>query len=60
MVAHGQNIVPLPLKGGDNAVAGVPPGQSLIRTSYMATHTDEELNEVLDVFEKAGKKVGLI
>ena len=39
---------------------GVPPGHSLIRTSYMATHSDEELDEVLDVFEKAGKKVGLI
>jgi len=39
---------------------GVPPGQSLIRTSYMATHSDEELDEVLDVFEKAGKKHGLI
>jgi 8-amino-7-oxononanoate synthase len=39
---------------------GVAPGQSLIRTSYMATHTDEELDEVLDVFEKAGKKTGLI
>ena len=39
---------------------GVPPGQSLIRTSYMATHSDEEMDEVLEVFEKAGKKVGLI
>jgi len=39
---------------------GVPPGQSLIRTSYMATHSNEELDEVLEAFEKAGKKVGLI
>ncbi|GAG54672.1 unnamed protein product, partial [marine sediment metagenome] len=38
----------------------VPPGQSLIRTSYMATHTDEEMDEVLSVFEKAGKKIGII
>jgi len=39
---------------------GVPPGHSLIRTSYMATHSDDEMDEVLEVFEKAGKKVGLI
>jgi len=39
---------------------GVPPGHSLIRTSYMATHSDEEMDEVLETFEKAGKKVGLI
>lgn len=38
----------------------VAPGQCLIRTSYMATHTDEELNKVLDVFEKLGKKFSLI
>lgn len=38
----------------------VPPGRSLIRTSYMATHTDEDLNEALDIFEKVGKKSGII
>jgi 8-amino-7-oxononanoate synthase len=38
----------------------VPPGMSLLRTSYMATHTDEELDFVLEVFEKAGKNLGLI
>ncbi len=38
----------------------VPQGQALIRTSYMATHTDEELDIVLDTFAKAGKEIGLI
>ncbi|MFQ5637781.1 MAG: aminotransferase class I/II-fold pyridoxal phosphate-dependent enzyme [bacterium] len=38
----------------------VSPGHALIRTSYMATHTDEELNKVLDVFEKLGREFGLI
>ncbi len=37
-----------------------PSNESLIRTSYMATHTDEEMDEVLDIFEKVGKKFGLI
>ncbi len=38
----------------------VPPDRTLIRTSYTATHTDEELQQVLNAFEKAGKAVGVI
>ncbi len=38
----------------------VPTGRSLIRTSYIATHTDEQLDFALDVFKKAGKKLGII
>ncbi|HLO25868.1 MAG TPA: pyridoxal phosphate-dependent aminotransferase family protein [Geobacteraceae bacterium] len=36
------------------------PGRCLIRTSYMATHTDEMLDRVLGVIEKAGRKLGVI
>lgn len=38
----------------------VSPGRQLLRTSYMATHTDEQLEQVLDVFYKSGKQMGLI
>lgn len=38
----------------------VPPGKALIRTSYMATHTDEHLDKVLEAFKKVGKALGLI
>lgn len=38
----------------------VPAGMDLLRTSYMATHTDEQLNRVLAVFEQVGKQMGLI
>ncbi len=38
----------------------VPPGQALLRTSYTATHTDKHLDRVLEVFEKIGKKIGII
>ena len=37
-----------------------PPGRALIRTSYMATHTDEDITTVLEVFEKCAKEFGLI
>jgi len=30
----------------------VPKGQALVRTSYSANHTDEELNLVLAAFQK--------
>jgi 8-amino-7-oxononanoate synthase len=38
----------------------VPPGRELLRTSYMATHTDEQLDRILDAFERAGRKLGVI
>jgi 8-amino-7-oxononanoate synthase len=38
----------------------VPEGKQLLRTSYMAIHTDEQLNTVLGMFEEVGKKVGII
>lgn len=37
-----------------------PPGRQLLRTSYMATHTDEQIDQVLTVFEKVGNELGLI
>jgi len=39
---------------------GVPPNRALIRTSYMATHTDEELDQILEIAEQEGKKLGII
>jgi 8-amino-7-oxononanoate synthase len=38
----------------------VGPGRQLLRTSYMASHTEDQLDHVLEVFEKVGKQVGLI
>jgi 8-amino-7-oxononanoate synthase len=45
-----------------NAVVSpaVPPGRELLRTSYMATHTEQQLDKVLAAFEKVGKQLGLI
>jgi 8-amino-7-oxononanoate synthase len=39
---------------------GVPENYSLLRTSYMATHTDEQLDEVLAVMERVGREAQLI
>ncbi|HEX7555472.1 MAG TPA: aminotransferase class I/II-fold pyridoxal phosphate-dependent enzyme, partial [Leptolinea sp.] len=38
----------------------VAPGRQLLRTSYMATHTDAQLEKVLEIFKKVGKQVGVI
>ncbi|HXX56385.1 MAG TPA: pyridoxal phosphate-dependent aminotransferase family protein [Thermodesulfovibrionales bacterium] len=38
----------------------VPDGRALIRTSYMATHTDAHLDKVLSAFKKVGQALGLI
>lgn len=39
---------------------GVPPNQSLLRTSYMSTHTREQLDKALDILETVGKAQGVI
>jgi 8-amino-7-oxononanoate synthase len=39
---------------------GVPQGEQLLRTSYMATHTDDQLNFALEVYEKVGKRLHVI
>ncbi len=39
---------------------GVPAGRQMMRTSYMATHEKEHLDEIIHVFETTGKEIGLI
>ncbi len=38
----------------------VPPNMALLRTSYIASHTDEQLEKVLTTFERVGKELGVI
>ena len=38
----------------------VPPNLSLLRTSYMATHNNDQLDRVIETFAKVGKEMGLI
>lgn len=38
----------------------VSPGRQMLRTSYMATHTTEQLDRVLDIMGRIGKQLGLI
>ncbi len=38
----------------------VPVGMALLRTSYIATHTDEQLHTVLTTFQRIGKDLGII
>ena len=39
---------------------GVPPGMQMMRTSFMATHEQSHLDTILEVFGKAGSKLGII
>ena len=38
----------------------VEPGAAMLRTSYMASHTDDMIDRALDVFKKVGRKHNLI
>ncbi|PIE51143.1 8-amino-7-oxononanoate synthase [Candidatus Fermentibacteria bacterium] len=38
----------------------VEQGQAMLRTSYMASHTDDMIDRALEVFERVGKAHGLI
>ena len=45
-----------------NAVVApaVPRGQAILRTSYIATHSDEQLEQALEIFAEAGRRSGVI
>jgi 8-amino-7-oxononanoate synthase len=45
-----------------NAVVSpaVPPDQCLLRTSYMATHTEEQIDRALSILAEVGRKLDLI
>jgi 8-amino-7-oxononanoate synthase len=38
----------------------VPQGMQLLRTSYMATHTDEQIDKVMEIFHDVGKTLNII
>jgi 7-keto-8-aminopelargonate synthetase-like enzyme len=38
----------------------VPPDQGLLRTSYMATHTDEQIDRALNILGEVGRELELI
>ena len=37
-----------------------PPGMQMLRTSYMASHTDEHIDKIIVTFKKLGRQLGLI
>lgn len=39
---------------------GVPINMSMMRTSYMATHQDEHLDRIVEVFNEVGQELGLL
>jgi 8-amino-7-oxononanoate synthase len=40
--------------------SAVPEGRALIRTSYMATHTDAHIDRILEGFRTVGRELGVI
>ena len=38
----------------------VTPGRQMLRTSYIATHTDEQLDRVIQIVEAVSRRLGLI
>jgi 8-amino-7-oxononanoate synthase len=38
----------------------VSPGRQMLRTSYMASHTDAQMDRVLETFKQVGKNLGMI
>jgi len=52
------------LENGVFATPIVPPAtpedETMVRTSYMTTHTEKQLDTVLEIFEKLGRQFGLI
>lgn len=38
----------------------VPEGQSLLRTSYMATHSEAQLDQALEIMGETGRQLGLL
>ena len=38
----------------------VPEGRALLRTSYMATHTSDQLDRALEVIRTVGREMGVI
>jgi len=39
---------------------GVPPTLSMLRTSYMATHENEHLDAILNIFQEVGIELGIL
>jgi len=53
LLEHGVYVNPV-------VAPATPPGRQLLRTSYMATHTDEQLDRVLEAFETVGRELAII
>ena len=51
-------------EGGIYTNVAIPPavseGSCLLRTSYMATHTDEQMDRVLEIMETVTREQGVI